>query len=629
MAGQRAADLQPMVYAPGYYTISTPRGARVSQTTTSAGYGRYVDGDRVRFHKGMAEKIGGWERQALTGANNGIYVGIARAVHDWSSLDTQQWLALGTQCKLYLVNTGTLSDITPLRKTSSVSAPFTTINTSHTVTVADPDHRANAGDHVRITGASAVGGLTLDGEYDIVSIVDPDHYTITAASAATSGATGGGSVTFEYDISCGLAENGELTGYGTGLFGMGTYGTPRAAGSGVPAKLRTWSLSNWGEDLVASDSDGEFYWWDRSTGPNARAQLVVTAPTNIQRMLVDVEFRRIILLGCTDLDGNPDRMEIRWCSSEDLQDWFPDVSNTAGEHRLDIGSRIVTGIITRTQKLVWTDNQLYSMSAISESDYGFDPKGRVSIAGPNAMVDDGGVVRFMAVNDFYLYDGTLRVIPCEVWSTVFDQANTTAIDLTQLEKVYAFTYQSKNETTWFYQSRIGTEVDRYVTYNSAMDCWYHGSMQRTAFHDVSEFLSGYMTNPYGVFGGYLYKHEVGTDEVEGSTTNVMQWFLQTGDAAAGGSDQNLVVNGLIPDFRRLTVGMRVTLKAKERPLDTEYVVAGPYDFDTDDTDWDATISGSQLTFLFETAVDGNGDPIAGQDWRMGTLQVEGFKDGGK
>lgn len=614
MAGQRQSKLVTIAYQPGYFTNSTDRGAK----------NRYKNGNRVRFHNGLPEKIGGWERQALTGANNGLYVGSARALHDWSSLDTQQWIGLGTQCKLYLVNTNALSDITPLRKTSNVSDPFTTTNGSATVSVQSLDHRANPGDHIRVYSSTAVGGLTLAGEYDIITIIDPDNFTITATSVASGGATGGGSVTIEFDISCGLAENGELLGYGTGTYGSLTYGTPRVAGTGVPAKLRAWSLANWGEDLVASYNDGELYWWDRTLGQNSRAALVLSAPTNIQHMVVDDQLRRIILFGCTDLNGQADRMDVRWCSIEDLNDWVPDAANTAGEKRLDYGSRIVTALRTRAGIVAWTDTHLYSVAAVSEADYGFTALGSCSIAGQNARCDVNGVVFFMGVDDFFVYDGTLRVLACEVWTHVFEN-----IDKTQLDKSYCSSYQSKNEVTWYYQTTGASECDSYVTLNYKDNVWYFGTMNRTAYHDSSEAISSEQAYPYAAHDGYLYIHEMGTDEVEGSTTNAMEWFLETGDGAVSGSDTDVLVGALVPDFDRLEVGMRITIKTKRRPRDEDYIESGPYEFDTYDTDISVRAKGSQIAFRFDPAVDENGATELGQDWRMGDMQVAATQYGGR
>lgn len=607
MAGPREAKLVDLVFAPGYVTNLTDRDAVT----------RWKDGNRVRFHKSAPEKIGGFERITLTGANGGVMMGTVRALHDWTSLDTQQWIAAGSECKLYLVNTGQLHDITPLRKASNIVNPFTTTNGSAIVTVADVDHRANEGDHITVFSSIAVGGLTLSGAYTIVTVLTPDSYTITAASNATSGATGGGSTTIEYDISCGLATNGELLGYGTGDYGEGTYGTARAVGTGVPAKMRTWSLDNWGEDLVASFTNGELYWWDKTNGPNSRATLVTNAPTDIQRILVNPENRHLIAIGCSGLDGVADPMRVRWCEQENFDEWTPSALNTAGGKRLDYGSRLIAAVKSRSQNYLWSDTQMYAMQYVGpDVIFTFNPLGACKIVGPNAAVDVNGVVFFMVFDDFMIYDGTLRVLECDVHTRIFGDEDRNVegdFDRTQAEGVYCASYMAKNEVTWFHPTTASTI--RYVTYNYALNCWYYGQMTRTAYHDVSEAITGYKTNPYAVNGGYLYKHEVGTDEVEGATVTPQDWFLESYDNHIGGSDAVMLINAITPNFDRMSGTMSMLVRAKAYPREPTYRDKGPYTITAATLDIGVRQKGSQIALRLSS------NDLPDEDFRLGTFQV--------
>lgn len=631
----RAAALSNMVFQPG---VASNNSARSLQ-------GRWKDSNRVRWHAGAPEKIQGWAVVPLTGANAGVYIGTARGNCDWASLDTQQWIALGTECKLYLINNSVLYDITPLRKTSNISNPFTTTNASATVRVTDLDHRANSGDHISIIGASAVGGITLAGDYTIVSIIDPDSYTVLAASAASSGATGGGSVSIEYDINCGLAQNGELLGYGTFQYGEELYGTPRAAGEGIPAKMRIWSLSNWGEDLVASYNDGPIYWWQRSSGPNSRAVLLDDpAPNSVQRILVNPDTQFIIAIGASDVTGDADNMNVRWASEGSLTDWFPTtlpVANTAGGQRLNYGARMITGINSRQQNLLWSDTQLYQMQSIGLPNiFGFKELGKCSIAGPNAAIDVNGIVLFMGFDDFYIYDGTLRPIPCDVWEYIFGVMTPTGrtagdFDRTQAEATYCASLQTKSEVTWWYP----TVADgmHYVTYNYTDACWYYGKMARTAMHDVSAALSGFFENPYGFNGGHLYLHETGTDEVEpAGVTNAMDYFMESWDIGSQ-SDVPVLINAIIPDFPRLRgqlqlfKGLQFRILPREYPNQAQGALhgdAGPFVVTPSTTQKDVRCKGTQTALRIEAAratwTDGGGTHtnaiVYGQWFRLGTWQ---------
>jgi hypothetical protein len=608
MAGERQGQLRDIELAPGILTNEADRDAR----------GRYKACNRIRFSQGRPEKMGGSERVNLVNSAGALttFIGTCRALHDWSTLDSKKWIGLATHKKLYITSTLRLYDITPIRRKVSRTNPFTTTNGSPLVVVADNSHRAEPGEYVRFFDASAVGGLTISGEYEVISVVTPDSYSIQAASNASSSATGGGVVLMEYDIHSGLEENGELTGYGTGNYGEGTYGTPRAAGTGFNARMRIWSLDNWGEDLMANFGGGGIYWWDRSTGPNARAKLIDTAPPDVRWIIVNPENGFLIALGASDLQGNPDPMRVAWCEQGDFQVWLsianvnnPDIASAGGK-RLDYGSEIITGLKTRSGNLIWTDVWLYWMEFLpgDPNVFGFRPLGSCKIVGPNAATDANGAAYFMGFDDFYIYDGTLRPLDCEIWSEVFGAGS---FDRTQAEKVYCSKNENQSEVIWFYPTSNGV---RYACYNYAENIWYGGIWERTAFRGLTKALTGAMTNPYATNAGKLYLHEIGTDEVDGATTTPPAWFLETWDITALGSDQHALINNVVPNFDRMTGFMQMRLKGKNYPQQPTYTVNGPHRIGNLTELVNPRIAASQIAFRWES----NGG--LGEDVRFGAFQ---------
>lgn len=586
---------------------------------------RWKDCNRVRWSQGLPEKLLGWTFVSLIDMTGtaALYQGVCRALHDWASLDAQFWISLATQCKLYVVNNGVIYDITPARQSSNVNNPFTTTMSNNIVTVHDVNHKANVGDDVQIFSNATVGGLTISGYYTVASVIDQDNYTIVAASAATSGATGGGGVTLTYDVSCGLASNGELLGYGTGLYGAGTYGTPRTAGSGVPATLRTWSLDNFGQDLLASYNDGEIYWWAKNNGPNSRAVLLVNAPVDVQRMIIDSDRQFVLAIGCSNLDGTPNRMRVAWCTEGDFTDWIPTPSNSAGGLVLSYGSKMITAIKSNQQILAWSDTFMYQIPFVGAPNfYGQLPVGKCSIIGPNAVVDNNGVVYFWAFDNFMRYDGTLTIITCDVWETVIND-----FDKSQAEKVYCATYQNKSEVVWFYPSISGGthECDSYVIYNYQLGCWYVGKMNRTAYHDITSALGGGKF-PYGVNAGLLYKQEFGLDEIEPTVINPVSWLLQSYDLNAGegaysypaivggSSDEHMLINYFVPNSVRQVGTINLTYFAKGYPNDAIYIQSGPVAFAPTDVQIGLRTRGSQISIR----LDGNS---LGGDFRFGLFQI--------
>ncbi len=219
--------------------------------------GRYVDGDKVRFLRGQVEKIGGWTKYSAT-----AFVGKCRKMHSWDDLARNNYLAGGTHCKLEVFgSTGTKTDITPFKSTGTLAAdPISTINGSSVVTIGHTSHGVSAaGDTVVFSGATAVGGLTVDGAYVVQSIVDINNYTIDAATNATSTATGGGaSVVYSYELGCGPEDTTTGGGWGVGGWGQGTWDTARTNLDFVQV-ARTWSLVNYGANLLAMPVDGSLY----------------------------------------------------------------------------------------------------------------------------------------------------------------------------------------------------------------------------------------------------------------------------------------------------------------------------------------------------------------------------------
>jgi hypothetical protein len=174
-------------------------------------------------------------------------------------------LAVGTNLKFYIERGGNYYDITPIRETATLTNPFTTTINQTTVLVTDNTHGSSTGDFVTFSGASAVGGLTLNGNYQI-TVTGTNTYTITASAQASSTATGGGTVTAKYEIPVGPAIQGAVVGWGAGGWGQGGWGV----GVTGTETLRLWVTQNWGQDLVFAYRGGPLYYWSANDGVNTR-----------------------------------------------------------------------------------------------------------------------------------------------------------------------------------------------------------------------------------------------------------------------------------------------------------------------------------------------------------------------
>jgi hypothetical protein len=182
--------------------------------TDYANTGGWYDCNNIRFRSGFPEKLGGW---AQLSPNQ--FLGHARALWAWVDLASNNFIGVGTQVKYYIYNGGVYNDITPIVQTDTLTNPFTTTSSSAIVTVTDGSYSPNVGDYVLFSGASTVGGLTLNGEYVVTGLISATQYQITAATTASSGATGGGTVTTQYEYPSGLDTFFSGNGWGIGPWG--------------------------------------------------------------------------------------------------------------------------------------------------------------------------------------------------------------------------------------------------------------------------------------------------------------------------------------------------------------------------------------------------------------------------
>lgn len=579
---------QKLIYLPGYYT----EGSNIDS------FNRYIFGNHVRFFKGFPKKIGGSVRSGVDS-----FLGICRGIEPWSTLSDIKYTAIGTNLKLYIDEGGTLFDITPIRLTTTAGTnPITTTMGSTIITVHDVANGANINDFVTISGATAVGGITPNGNFQIASIIDADNYTVDTHMIATSGAVGGGTVVMlAYEIHVGNADTQPLGGWGAGFWGQGTWGTPRD-NSGFINFARTWSGNNYGEDLIYSPRDGAIYLWTASTGVSVRAAVISEAPATNKYVLVSPEDRYIISMGSNDgVDSDP--MLIRWSSQNDFTDWTPTSINTAGDKRLSDGNLIICAVITRGSTIISTDTTVYQMYADTTFVFAFKALGVGGCISPNGMIEFNGVVYWMGSNNFYSYDGNINIINCDVRSYVFDNLNTL-----QSYKVYAWVNSAWNEIWWFYADNTSNECNRYVAYDYVENTWHFGSRNMTAAHDRS------VVQPTPIStgsNGNIYSLESGVDE-DGIP---MDTLLQTGSQQIGQHNNYALVKKILPNFKTLVGTTTMAVQIRLYPQDPNPVTTTPYTVTASTILFSPRIRGDEFSLIYQNSV-------LGSDFYMGTPEAQ-------
>lgn len=250
--------LQKIILKPGVNRENT-------RYTTEGGY---YESEKIRFRQGTPEKIGGWTRISAN-----TFIGVCRSLWNWITLGAQNLLGVGTNEKFYIENGGAYYDITPIRAEVTLTSPFTTVNLSTTVTVTDAAGGYESGDYVTFYGGTAVGGITILGEYQI-SYLSATTYTIVSATAATSSTTGGGTVYAVYQVNTGPSYAVPLSGWGSGAWGSGVWGTSATSNDA----MRIWNQNNFGQDLLYGPRNGPLYLWSANIGlfPNTITITIAT-----------------------------------------------------------------------------------------------------------------------------------------------------------------------------------------------------------------------------------------------------------------------------------------------------------------------------------------------------------------
>jgi hypothetical protein len=507
------------------------------ENTRYANEGKWYESDKVRFRQGTPEKIGGWQRFSAD-----TFLGVCRSLFNWVTLGGQNLIGVGTNLKFYIERGGAYFDITPIRDTASLTNPFDTTNGSPIVLVTDTAHGGITGDFVTFSGATAVGGLTLNGEYQI-TVLTANTYNITASSNASGTATGGGTVSAAYQINIGNEIAVPFSGWSAGAFGLGTWGF----GGTTIVEMRLWSQSNFGEDLIFAPRGGGLFYWDATGGVTTRAVNVSSlsgasaVPTVVNYVVVSDVNRFVLAFGCNDIGSSVlDPMLIRWSDQEDAGMWTPSATNQAGSLRLSRGAQIISALQARQEILVWTDTSLYSLQYLGAPDvWGAQILGdNISIAGPNSMVYANSIAYWMGRDKFYRYDGTVVPLPCDVRRYVFNDFNQE-----QYYQVFAGTNQSFNEVWWFYCSADSNEVDRYVVYNYVENLWHYGTLRRTAWIDAK-------LRDYPIAATYSHNlvfQEIGTDCNETGTAFPINAYILSSEFDMDDGDHFVLINRVLPD----------------------------------------------------------------------------------
>jgi hypothetical protein len=423
------------------------------------------------------------------------------------------------------------------------------------------------------TATTAVSGGTLSSANTTVTVTSTTGFSTptgtllidqeTITYTGTTGTTFTGCTRGVSGVGSGAATthtNGTAVVQSTTFTG---WGAAAPAGQGIGQQLRTWSQSNFGEDLIFNPRGGALYYWAvNPTNPTIfdRATVLTTGdtPDICNFVMVSDASRFVICFGVNDYgSAAQDPMLIRWSDQEDFTQWTPAITNQAGSYTLSHGSQIITAMQTRQEILVLTDSAIYSMQYLGPPYvWSFQILGdNISIVGPNGVATANNITYWMGTDKFYMYSGRVQTLPCTLREYVYNDIN-----LNQSFQFMAGTNEGYSEVWWQYCSANSDVIDRYVIYNHLDNVWYYGDWANytgTAYQGRTAWLdSALRANPmavtYGVAGGstnaLLVYHEYGVDDGTVNPPNPIVAQVTSSDFDIGDGHNFGFVWRLIPDL---------------------------------------------------------------------------------
>jgi hypothetical protein len=617
--------------------------------------GGWFECDKIRFRSGYPEKIGGWVKATPT-----AFVGVCRQMWNWITSYSDDFLALGTNERVYIEAGGVYYDITPYDDALAGSNTFAVVNGVALVTVTTTTTLPTwlgTGETVLIAGfASALGGIPiteLNGDRT-VTVLGANSFTFTTTTAATSTTSvSGAGFTVQAEIDPGNAIATGGYGWGVGTWGRDAWGL----GTTTPVNLpqRDWWFDNFDNDLVMNIRNGAGYWWYRLATSDPASSLAAHAitlqayataeggdpnavPVKIMQLLVSQQDRHLLAFGAVPFGSTSaadfDPLLIRWADQDSPGDWTPTQTNTAGDLRVSRGSRIVRALPTRQEVLVWTDTHLYTLQFLGTTDvFGLQEYAdNISVASPRSMVSAANVVYWMGQDKFYAYTGRVETLPCTLRNHVFMNIN-----FGQSDQIVCGTNEQWNEIWWFYPTADSDYNNAYVVYNHLEKIWYYGTIERTAWLDtpLRHFPQAANTtitstnNTITTGSGFLYSHENGVDD----DALPIDAYIQSSDFDLGDGDNFMLTRRMIPDvsFDGSTAAIpEATLTMRPRnfpgstfsadPADTQRVIETSVGVYTDQVFMRARAR--QMAFKIRSE-------NLGVQWQLGAARLDVRQDGSR
>lgn len=433
---------------------------------------------------------------------------------------------------------------------------FVTTAGSALVAVNFDDHGLAVGNTFVFPIATTVGSVTISGETTVVSVPTADQFTISApttASSSTSAFMNGGDAELVYTITIGPPSS---TGTGWGINGYGDdpwggTGAPPSQQTGAPIVAADWTIDNWGKTLLACPADQGIFQWTPGSGYQTM-QRISAAPAHCSGCFVAAAQLQILIAYGVSVQKNVGVLQdpLAWAASDqlDYEFWTPNVVNPAtgkqsqaNSNRIPTGSRIVAGLATSQQNLLWTDLDLWLLNYVGPPLVWGQTKigSNCGAMSRHAVAEMGGLVFWPGEENFFILSGGApKPVPCPIWDVMYQD-----LDTNNMDKVWVETVTSFNEFWVFFPSASGGsgQCDTYIKWNTLENTWDYGSLPRSAGIDQSVLGNPIMATP----NGQLYQHETGYN----ADGQPITYGFTTGYFMLGDGEDFVFVDQVIPDMK--------------------------------------------------------------------------------
>ena len=356
-------------------------------------------------------------------------------------------------------------------------------------------------------------------------------------------------------------------GFGAYNYNVEDYGDARSQ-SGLFFDSQSWSFANWGEELLfCCASDGKIYKWSPSSPSTIGAQLT-NSPTSCSGVLVTNE-RHVVALGA---GGDP--RKVQWSSREAYTTWTAASTNTAGDLQIPTGGRILSAVKWQTDIIIFTDTGIARMYYTgSPFIYGIQDAGtNCKAASPRTIVTAGNFLSWMGENSFFVFDGSVKEIKCDVHDHVFDNIKY------NYRRIACGGHNSNfNEIIWFYPAGAeASNPNKYVIWNYVDNVWSIGSMDRGCWIDQGVFDYPIACDSLG----NVYQHDSTTLSNSENLGDAVP-YATSGPIEIGNGDNYVQCNQILPDEEANTLpGVTISFKGKFTPLGSE-TDFGSFTFEND------------------------------------------------